>query len=129
MVDGKMKPDVARNFRGLFINLDSRRDRILRIKSEFARFGLTDRYSRIRAVSDQRPHIGCFRSHLKAVEEAQRIGGIVHILEDDSILSDKVAPFLASPDVEQLLEKYDILHLDMWVDPVEAAAQHLYGSP
>ena len=112
---------AARDFHGLFINLDSRPDRLSRIQQEFARYGLTDRYTRLRAISDPRPYLGCYRSHLKAIEEAQRIGGVVHILEDDSILSAELAPFLVSNELEQLLERYDIVHLDMWVDQNETS--------
>lgn len=104
-------------FHGLFINLDSRPDRLARITGEFERYGLADRYRRIAATADPQPFRGCFRSHLMALEEAQRMGGIVHILEDDSILSDRLAPFLGSRDIEKLLECYDIVHLDMWIDP------------
>lgn len=108
-------------FQGLFINLDARPDRLARIQREFRRFGLTDRYARVRAFPDLRPHVGCFRSHLKAIELAEQIGGLVHILEDDSILSDKLAAFLSSSRVRVLLDTYDMLHLDMWVDPTDAS--------
>jgi hypothetical protein len=38
-------------------------------------------------------------------------------MEDDSILSAKVKPFLNSPGATALLERYDLLLLDMWIDP------------
>jgi hypothetical protein len=108
-------------FHGLYINLDSRPDRFARILREFKTFGVADRYRRIPAVADPLPAFGCFRSHLNALELAEQIGGIVHIVEDDSILSAELGPFLSSPEIARLLEIYDMLHLDMWVDPTEAS--------
>src|SRR5262245_55717289 len=112
---GALMTDLG-SFRGLFINLDKRRDRLTRITREIARYGLTQKYERIRAIKDHPTSRGCYRSHLKALERAQEIGGIVHILEDDSILSDRLAPFLVSRDLEAFLDRYDVVHFDMWLD-------------
>jgi hypothetical protein len=103
-------------FSGLYINLDKRPDRRLHMEQEFARFGVSERYKRIRAIADTIPKMGCYRSHLKALDGARQIGGIVHILEDDSILSSALVPFLESDEAIAVLDRYDILFLDMWVD-------------
>src|SRR5262249_9012158 len=60
--------------------------------------------------------LGCMRSHMKALDYARRQKCPVHIMEDDSILSARVRPFLNSPEAAALLERWDILFLDMWVD-------------
>jgi GR25 family glycosyltransferase involved in LPS biosynthesis len=102
-------------FQGLYINLDKRPDRRAHIEAELARFGLQDRYRRLPAYSQPTPTIGCYRSHLRALEEARTADGIFHVLEDDSILSDRLRPFIETS-APPLLEQYDLLFLDMWVD-------------
>lgn len=103
-------------FKGLYINLAKRPDRRANMEREFARFGVTERYRRLQAIADPIPARGCYRSHLKALDEARRMGGIVHILEDDSILSSALVPFLDSDEASATLDRFDILFLDMWVD-------------
>lgn len=104
-------------FHGRYINLDRRTDRRAHMERELAAFGLTQRYRRVSAEADPVPAYGCYRSHLKVLDEAMRLDGIVHVLEDDSILSTQLAPFLESDAMRALLARYDILFLDMWVDP------------
>jgi GR25 family glycosyltransferase involved in LPS biosynthesis len=111
-------------FRGLFINLDRKPERRRRMEAEFSRFKLSQFYQRLSAV-DGHPGetgvkagaIGCFRSHLKAIGVATTLGPIVHILEDDRILSGRLRPFLNSPACATALRQYDIVFLEMWVDP------------
>lgn len=114
-------------FSGLYINLDKRPDRRVHMEKEFARFGVSERYKRIRAIADTIPGLGCSRSHLKALDVARQIGGIVHILEDDSILSSALVPFLESDEALAVLDRYDILFLDMWIDSKKDAVD-LYQS-
>src|SRR5450631_2624932 len=109
--------------KGLYINLDRSRDRRAHMEAEFSRFGLSDVYRRLRAVDDANPAEGCYRSHLKALEEAKRLGGNVHILEDDSILSGALKPFLESPELDDFLSWFDLLFLDMWIDGEKAAVR------
>jgi GR25 family glycosyltransferase involved in LPS biosynthesis len=102
---------------GLYINLDRSPVRRSKVETEIARVGLSDRYRRIRGIVDPAPYNGCSRSHIKAMTEAAKIGGIVHIIEDDVLFSDRVEPFLTSALAANLLEQYDILYLSMWLDP------------
>jgi GR25 family glycosyltransferase involved in LPS biosynthesis len=102
---------------GLYINLDRSPVRRSKVEAEIARVGLSDRYRRIRGIVDPAPYNGCSKSHIKAMTEAATIGGIVHIIEDDVLFSDRVEPFLTSPLAARLLERYDILYLSMWLDP------------
>jgi GR25 family glycosyltransferase involved in LPS biosynthesis len=102
---------------GLFINLDRDRDRLKHIEAELKRFGLTGHYERLRAIEADPGRLGCMQSHLKALDRARRQRTLTHIMEDDSILSAKVKPFLNSPEAAALLQRYDMLFLDMWIDP------------
>lgn len=102
-------------FSGVYINLDRRPDRLAHMQRELSRFSLTDHYRRLPAISQPNGVVGCYRSHLRALEEARRAPGIVHILEDDSLLSAKLASFIKN-EAPALLETYDLLFLDMWID-------------
>jgi GR25 family glycosyltransferase involved in LPS biosynthesis len=102
---------------GLYINLNRATVRRRKVEAELTRVGLKKRYRRFSGIADSVPYNGCSRSHINAIREAGRIGGIVHIIEDDVLISDRVAPFLASTQAAELLQTYDILFLSMWVDP------------
>ena len=108
---------------GLYINLDRAENRRRRLQAELARFGLVDQYRRVRGIADDEAWRGCWKSHIKALTEAKRIGGIVHIIEDDVILSDRVGPLLASQYMADLLARFDIVYLSMWVDPDPVSRQ------
>ncbi len=110
--------------KGLYINLDRKPERRRRMEAELRRFRLSQFYQRVRAVDGHaiQPDfwgatMGCFRSHLKAVEIARDAGGIVHIMEDDRLLSGRLRSFLQSPQCQGLLRTFDLVFLDMWVDP------------
>jgi GR25 family glycosyltransferase involved in LPS biosynthesis len=112
-------------FRGFYINLDRKPERRRRMEAEFRRFRLAAFYERISAVDGHPgavgpwgPVIGCFRSHLKVMEIGKG-RGIVHVLEDDELLSGRIKLFLESRVCAAMLAEFDLLFLEMWV---EAAA-------
>jgi GR25 family glycosyltransferase involved in LPS biosynthesis len=117
------------DFRGLYINLDRSERRRQRFRTQLARLGLAERYARFPAVDGRnlKPPgqpaglhpgaVGCFHSHVSAMEHAHTLGGLVHIAEDDIVLSPHVAPFLRMLPSQRIFEHFDILFLDMWVDP------------
>ena len=116
--------------RGLFINLDRMPGRRQRIEAEISRFGLSETYTRLGAIDGNAVvggatagAVGCFLSHLKAVEAARRLGGIVHILEDDAILSERLKDFLGPPSCAAALDRFDLVFLDMWVRPDEKSVR------
>ena len=93
------------------------------MEAEVRRFKLSSAYERISAIDGHPgavgawgPVIGCFRSHLKAMDIAKGHTDIVHIMEDDEILSGRLKAFLASQECAQQLGQFDLLFLDMWVD-------------
>jgi GR25 family glycosyltransferase involved in LPS biosynthesis len=98
------------------------------MEAELARFGLSEKYSRLRGVPNVIGTLGCYHSHMKALDLARRQEGFFHVLEDDAILSAGVGPFLESEELARLLEKYDLVYLDMWVDPKEAAVRRYYDA-
>jgi hypothetical protein len=111
------KPMQDHRMHGLYINMDRSVSRRAKLEAEIDRVGLKGRYRRIRGIVDPTPYNGCSRSHIKAITEAGKIGGVVHIIEDDVLMSSHVEPFLTSQRVTDLLATYDILYLSMWVDP------------
>lgn len=112
---------------GCYINLDGRPDRRAHMERELARFGLADSYRRLKATEATPGAIGCYRSHVRALELARNHATPIHILEDDSILSSALAPFLRSPRLLELLAMFDIVFLDMWIDPYRPVVE-LYQS-
>ncbi len=112
---------------GYYINLDDRPVRREHMEHEFARFGLAGSYRRLKAIEATPGAIGCYRSHMRALELARNYDTPIHILEDDSILSAALPAFLASPALGELLARFDIVFLDMWVDPHRAVVD-LYQS-
>jgi GR25 family glycosyltransferase involved in LPS biosynthesis len=111
---------------GLYINMDKSPLRRSKLEGEIARVGLTEYYRRIRGVVDPVPYHGCSKSHIRAMTEAAKIGGVVHIVEDDILMSDRVEAFLRSDRLKLLLETYDIIYLSMWVDPNPQSAGPFY---
>lgn len=117
--------------RGLFINLDRKPERRRRIEAELRRFKLAQFYERISAI-DGHPGappgwsgvIGCFRSHLKALDIARRMRSAVHVIEDDVILSDRLKPFLESRQCAEALARFDLVFLDMWIENDTARRYH-----
>jgi hypothetical protein len=110
------------SFHGFYINLDRKPERRRRMEAEFRRFKLARFYERVSAVDGHPgavgpwgPVIGCFRSHLKVMEIATG-RGIVHVLEDDKLMSDRLKPFLDSRACATMLAEFDLLFLEMWVE-------------
>jgi glycosyl transferase family 25 len=109
----------------LLINLDSSKDRLTFQKQQFARLGLEfqrlpaisvdsisdDEYEQL-AYSWERPlrrtELACFMSHRLAWEEVVRQGKPCLIMEDDVLISDKIAQI-----IEALEEVRDMDHITL----------------
>ena len=85
-------------YTGLYINLDSSRDRRKRMEAELSSFGLTDKYQRFEAIRGDGTkeqsqtalpggQLGCWLSHLAVWRLAAGKGSHLHVLEDDAALS------------------------------------------
>jgi GR25 family glycosyltransferase involved in LPS biosynthesis len=105
---------------GYYINLDRSPERRERMEAEFARNGLTRRYSRFPAVDGNGPgcrsplqpgEVGCFRSHLDLMKLIASNGRIAHVLEDDVVVCDLTAPAIDAIVKRRILEEFDLLFL------------------
>src|SRR5205814_8524228 len=59
--------------------------------------------------------VGVFLSHCQALEAARSFETCIHILEDDALLSEHVAPVIEDAIATDLFDKYDLLFTDMMV--------------
>ena len=74
----------------MYINLEHRKDRKIQIENEFKKMGVSDdKIIRIDAVREKlNGHIGCCKSHIKALEYAKELGlNNVVIFEDDFVFT------------------------------------------
>ena len=122
---GKAAP--RHGFRGIYINLDRSTDRRRNIERQLTRLDLADAYVRLPAVDGRKLKpvgvlnpgiVGCFRSHVDALDLAKSARCAVHIAVDDIVLSRHFAPFIRHGLGVGLFEDYDVVFLDLWVHPV-----------
>src|SRR6185503_12685069 len=111
-----------RVMRGFYINLDRSDARRSQMERELATYGLSERFTRMPGVdgrtlapgaSKRKPgEIGCYLSHLRALEAGRAAGGPVHVLEDDVILSESIGGFADAMETGGHLERFDIIFTD-----------------
>lgn len=113
----------AAGFRGIYVNLDRATDRRRRMEDQLVALALDDAYVRLPAVDgrtldmDYPAAVGCYRSHAAAVRMACRSDLPVNIVEDDTRLSPFLPAFVRHAADTGLLERYDIVFTELWVDP------------
>ncbi len=122
--------------RGIYINLDGAEARRRRIERELGRLGLTRAYRRLAAtdgatiVPAGQPinpaMIACFHSHVRALEVATSATKLVHIMEDDSVPTRYVLPFMDWIALTGAMDMFDVIFLEMWVDPDERLVRALH---
>lgn len=114
-------------YRGLWINLDRRLDRRRWMEEQLEELGLADTYVRLPAIEgrdlDLPPNLrkhgaahACFLSHRDAVRMARESDLPVNIVEDDTRLSAHLPAFVAYAAETGLLQRYDILFTELWID-------------
>ena len=114
---------LAAGYRGVYINLDRAADRRKRMDEQLEALGLDEAYVRLPAVDgrtlgvEYAGAIGCYRSHAAAVRLACGSDVPVNIVEDDTRLSPLLPPFVRYAGESGLLERYDIVFTELWVDP------------
>jgi hypothetical protein len=84
------------------------------MEAEIESRGLSSRYERLSATPGNPGWLGCFLSHMRALERINETRCITHITEDDSELSDFFPRFVQ--ETEGIWQRFDMLFLDMWVD-------------
>jgi GR25 family glycosyltransferase involved in LPS biosynthesis len=120
-----MTRETAPSYQGFYINLDRSVLRDERMQAQLAALGLMDRYTRLPAIDGAvlnrasgigTGETGAFLSHARALELAQALGLPVHVLEDDALLSEHIAPVIADAIAAGLFENFDILFTDIFVN-------------
>ena len=107
---------------GFYINLDRSAERRARMEEQFSRLGMSD-YQRIAAIdgaalerrASERTagELGCYRSHIKALEAARDTGANAHILEDDAILSPLVQQCQGF--LDKAFDRFDIIFTETFI--------------
>lgn len=110
-------------YHGFYINLDRSAVRRSRFEANLAQHSLSSRYSRFPAIDGrtlpkgQSPlspgQLGCFHSHVRALQEAQARGAHAHILEDDALLCEHTAPVIDDTIAAGLFDHFDIVFTDI----------------
>ena len=110
-------------YTGLYINLDRSVDRRRAIEDQLRGFNLSQRYTRFNAIEPRDiaaagqvlpGEAACFHSHHQALKTGSKSGNVVHIIEDDVLLS----PYLdqaARTLVASNLYDFDIVFTDTFV--------------
>lgn len=117
---------------GCFVNLDRSPERRKAMQAELARAGLGGIYSRVPGIDGMSlsaghhgvsaGELGCFLSHLRALEGGAASGKHIHVLEDDAILSRHFARHLGRIAAE-VIAPFDIVFTDMLIPPTPPALE------
>jgi GR25 family glycosyltransferase involved in LPS biosynthesis len=111
-------------FHGLYINLDRAEERQRALAGELRRLELDGVYQRFPAIDGQtiprkgkltRGETAIFRSHVEATKRAAGSPRFLHILEDDAVLSEHLAPVVTYAISRRLLDNFDLIFLDVGV--------------
>jgi len=113
------------SYLGLYINLDRSPERRAAFEKQLSELNLQSAYGRFPAVDGQqtgasksplRPgEIGLFLSHCRALESVRYRNMCVHMLEDDTLMSEHVAPVLNDAVASDVFQRYDLLFTDMTI--------------
>jgi hypothetical protein len=111
-------------FIGRYINMDTSTDRQAAMQRQFARMGLSDRYSRFRGVDGRLldgsrsrlspGELGCFMSHYNCIVESDVADHHIHILEDDVVLAPQAAGLFEQV-IGDAAPRCDLLFTDIFV--------------
>ena len=112
-------------YQGYYINLDRSADRRRAIESQLQDLGLHGRYARFPAVDgralgsnayQRKPgEIGCYLSHLGALEAGRHHDTHLHVVEDDVLLGRSLERCLEAIIDQGLLADYDLVYTNTLV--------------
>ncbi len=113
---------------GLWINLDRAIERRQSMEQQLEAAGLATGYQRVAGVDGTKiaPHlarpgvIGCWLSHLQAIELGRDSGKVVHIMEDDTLLGNFAKDLFQTLANAAALKQYDIIFTDVLFDYLTA---------
>lgn len=113
---------AASRIEGYYINLDRSPDRRESMERQIKALGLEKVYRRFPAI-DGAPaaysgrlrsgEVGCFHSHAELMRRAKPDGKIIHVLEDDSLLSEFFFPAVCHTIDSGAFERYDLIYTDI----------------
>jgi GR25 family glycosyltransferase involved in LPS biosynthesis len=121
-------------FSGRYINLDASTQRRARLEQQLQALGIAHAYARFPAVDGtcmngvpgaiSRREYGCFASHARLLREACSMSAHLHVLEDDALLSPEFLPVVRRVIDEGVLDEFDLLFTDIFVDsdPLQIAS-------
>jgi GR25 family glycosyltransferase involved in LPS biosynthesis len=120
----RQSPPPANMICGLWINLDRATTRRQELEQQLQVAGLAGEYQRVEGVegSQVAPNIarpgviGCWLSHLRALERGRASGKVVHILEDDTLLGHRAQELFHSLASSPTVRKYDLVFTDVLLD-------------
>ena len=106
-------------FIGRYINLDRSPERRLEVERQLDQLGLAARYERFpardgRVITDRpefasRNEVGCYRSHLEAIQRGAAPDHWLHIIEDDVVLSRYLPQVFDRLMVDDAFQGFDII--------------------
>lgn len=113
-------------YTGLYINLDSSRDRRKRMEAELSSLGLAKKYERFEAIRGDGTReqsqttlpggqLGCWLSHLAVWRRAEGQGSHLHVLEDDAALSPLLVRVLDELQLDE--SSWDLIFTDAYFHP------------
>lgn len=112
---------------GYYINLDRSPDRRDRIHRQFNELRIADRYERFPAVDGStlprrkssltQGELGVFASHIAVMELAARQSRLVHVIEDDALLSAALPKAIRALDARGAWKRFDVVLTEMLVSP------------
>jgi len=118
------RPSVPNLYEGYFINLDRSVDRREKFEKQIETLGLSEIYRRFPAVDGSTLNptmrlkarsVGAFLSHRNVLVEAKDKRPFVHILEDDTIFSEQMAPAICFAIERRLFDRFDVIFTDIAV--------------
>jgi hypothetical protein len=130
----RLMPHAAGRVEGVYINLDRAPERRAAMETQLSDIRLPYRVERFAAIDGSRQtgrpdnlragQYGCWLSHLAALERSMPSGRHLHVMEDDALLSRKLAVL---PEALEALDSdpgasWDVLYLDATL--VELADMH-----
>jgi hypothetical protein len=113
---------AADRIQGFYINLDRSTDRRRAIEGQIEMLGIGHIYRRFPAVDGSKlapagrmkpGEVGIFRSHHDVLAGARKGGKFIHVLEDDSLLSEFMLPAIELAVGRGMFDRFDVIFTDI----------------
>jgi GR25 family glycosyltransferase involved in LPS biosynthesis len=113
---------AADRIQGFYINLDRSIDRRHAIETQIEALGIGHVYKRFPAVDGSKlapagrmkpGEVGIFRSHHDVLARARKGGKFIHVLEDDSLLSEFMLPAIGLALGRGMFDRFDVIFTDI----------------